>query len=177
MVAYCNLFGAKALRWSLTGPAALTTVFRGQAIETANTGITNLVADIGKHSGKSAELDATIKQVEKELAANIAALDEATEVRKRENAEFSETEKDLMQSAPGARGWSWKSTPTCCPSFSTAHRAVQNVKHYLLSAHSLIAGIGRVLCGLCRRFPTCGTHCKAAESAFASLSSRKGGCV
>jgi len=53
------------------------------AITTANSQIDGLVSDIGKHSGKSAELEATIKQVEKELAANIEALDTATAVRKK----------------------------------------------------------------------------------------------
>ena len=38
------------------------------------------VASIGKNSGKKAELGATIKQVEKELGQNTAALDKATAV-------------------------------------------------------------------------------------------------
>ena len=38
------------------------------------------VASIGKNSGKKAELGATIKQVEKELGQNNAALDKATAV-------------------------------------------------------------------------------------------------
>jgi len=71
---------------------------KNAAIGTANTRIDGLVSDVGKHSGKSAELSATIKQVEKELAANTEALETATQVRADENAEFNENEKDLMQS-------------------------------------------------------------------------------
>jgi hypothetical protein len=70
---------------------------KNTAIDTANSRIDGLVSDIGKHSGKSAELEATIKQVEKELAANIEALDTATEVRAKEREEFNASEKDMMQ--------------------------------------------------------------------------------
>merc|ERR1719324_862778 len=67
---------------------------KNAAIEEANRRIDQLTASIGK----KAELQATIKQVEKELGENSAALDKATEVRKTEAAEFNQNEKDLVQS-------------------------------------------------------------------------------
>jgi len=71
---------------------------KNAAIEEANRRIDSLTAAIGAHAGKKAELQATIKQVEKELGENGAALDKATEVRKTEAAEFNQNEKDLVQS-------------------------------------------------------------------------------
>jgi len=68
------------------------------AVDTANKRIDGLVADIGRNSGKSAELKATLAQLEKELAANQEALATATEVREKENEEFNADEKDMMSS-------------------------------------------------------------------------------
>jgi len=59
--------------------------------------ISGLVSDIGRHSGKSAELKATLAQLEKELAANQQARATATDVREKENSEFHESEKEMMQ--------------------------------------------------------------------------------
>merc|ERR1719236_454943 len=56
------------------------------------------MADIGKHSGKTGQLEATVAQSEKELGQNTAALEKATEVRSKERAEFNQEEKDIVQS-------------------------------------------------------------------------------
>jgi hypothetical protein len=68
------------------------------AVGTANRRIDSLQATIGKLSGKTGELEATIAQTEKELAANTAALKQATDVRAKEAAEFNSEEKDVIQS-------------------------------------------------------------------------------
>jgi len=65
---------------------------------TANKQITALVADIERLSAKAAGLKANIAQVKKEIASNSAALEQATKVREKETAEFSDDEKDMMQS-------------------------------------------------------------------------------
>ena len=65
---------------------------------TANKQITGLVADIERLSAKAAGLKANIAQVKKEIASNSAALEQATKVREKETAEFSDDEKDMMQS-------------------------------------------------------------------------------
>merc|ERR1719217_1158829 len=46
----------------------------------------------------SARLNTEIKNLEKEIAANQAALDKATAIRQKELAEFNAEEKDLLQS-------------------------------------------------------------------------------
>jgi len=68
------------------------------ATATANKQITGLVADIERLSAKAAGLKANIAQVKKEIASNSAALEQATKVREKETAEFSDDEKDMMQS-------------------------------------------------------------------------------
>jgi chromosome segregation ATPase len=68
------------------------------AVEEANRRIDSLQAAIGKHSGKTGELEATITQTEKELGENTAGLDKATEVRQKEGQEFNQEEKDIVQS-------------------------------------------------------------------------------
>merc|ERR1719359_417000 len=68
-----------------------------EAVAEAQRRITSLVADIEKHSGKSAQLSAEIAQLEKEIAANKKALEEATSVREKEHADFNQNEKDMMQ--------------------------------------------------------------------------------
>jgi chromosome segregation ATPase len=79
--------------WCETNEKAKTT-----AIETANSRIDQLHSDIGKYSGKTGQLEATIAQSEKELGENSAGLDKATEVRAKESAEFNQEEKDIVQS-------------------------------------------------------------------------------
>jgi len=68
-----------------------------EAIAEANRRIDQYTADIQRHSGKSAELKATIAQQEKELAENKEGLAKATDVREKENAEFNQDEKDAVQ--------------------------------------------------------------------------------
>jgi hypothetical protein len=68
------------------------------AVEEANRRIDSLMASIGKNSGKTGELEATITQTEKELGENTAALEKATEVRQKEGQEFNQEEKDIVQS-------------------------------------------------------------------------------
>jgi uncharacterized protein (UPF0335 family) len=68
------------------------------ATTVADKQITGLVSDIERLSAKAAGLKATIAQVKKEVASNTAALEQATKVRDKETAEFSEDEKDMMQS-------------------------------------------------------------------------------
>ena len=69
-----------------------------QKVDVANKQIDGLVADIEKHSGMSAQLQAEIAQLEKEVAENTAALDKATSVREKELEEFQGNEKDLVNS-------------------------------------------------------------------------------
>ena len=71
---------------------------KNAAVDVANKQIDGLVADIEKHSGMSAQLQAEIAQLEKEVAENTAALDKATSVREKELEEFQGNEKDLVNS-------------------------------------------------------------------------------
>jgi chromosome segregation ATPase len=71
---------------------------KNAAVEVANKQIDGLVADIEKHSGMSAQLQAEIAQLEKEIAENTKALDTATAVREKELEEFQGNEKDLVNS-------------------------------------------------------------------------------
>jgi len=71
---------------------------KNAAVETANKQIDGLVADIEKHSGMSAQLQAEIAQLEKEIAENTEALDKATAVREKELGEFQGNELDLVNS-------------------------------------------------------------------------------
>merc|ERR1719191_212135 len=63
-----------------------------------NKQIDGLLSDIGRLTGKGAQLKAEIAQAEKEKAANEKALKEATAVREKESAEFNTDEKDMLQS-------------------------------------------------------------------------------
>jgi hypothetical protein len=120
--------------WCETNEKAKT-----QAIETANSRIDQLHADIGKHSGKTGSLEATIAQSEKELGENTAGLDKATEVRAKESAEFNQEEKDIVQSLAAM-----KNAITVLSKHHSeflqkgaAHHAVKQVqKHNLPAEHS-----------------------------------------
>jgi hypothetical protein len=68
------------------------------AVKVANGRIDQLVADIQKHSGLSAELKAEIAQLGKEISEGTAALETATEVRAKELEEFQANEQDLVGS-------------------------------------------------------------------------------
>merc|ERR550514_944422 len=122
--------------WCETNEKAKTT-----AIETANSRIDQLHADIGKYSGKTGSLDATITQSEKELGENSAGLDKATEVRAKESAEFNQEEKDIVQSLAAM-----KNAITVLSKHHSeflqkgaAHHAVKQVlKHKLPAEHSRV---------------------------------------
>lgn len=68
------------------------------AIELADQRIRDLTSAIPEFAAKAVEAEVTIKQLEKEVAANSEALDKATEVRAKEQEEFRTSEKDLIQS-------------------------------------------------------------------------------
>merc|ERR1719482_2308417 len=55
-------------------------------------------ADIQEMVAKSQTLESEIKQLEKEIAENDAALRKADEMRQKELAEFNKNEKELLQS-------------------------------------------------------------------------------
>ena len=71
---------------------------KNAAVDVANKQIDGLVSDIEKHSGMSAQLQAEIAQLEKEVAENTKALDTATAVREKELEEFQANEKDVVNS-------------------------------------------------------------------------------
>merc|ERR1719311_1236853 len=92
-------------------------------------------------SGKTGQLEATIAQSEKELGQNTKALDEATETRAKESAEFNQEEKDIVQSLAAM-----KNAITVLSKHHSeflqkgaAHHAVKQVlKHKLPAEHSRV---------------------------------------
>jgi len=62
-----------------------------------------LMAEIGSRAAKFGEAATEIARLKKQVAADSASLKEATAIREREAAEFSQTEKDLMQSVSNVR--------------------------------------------------------------------------
>merc|ERR1719420_378501 len=68
------------------------------AISDAEARITDLTATIEEATASSARLNTEIKNLATEIAKNQAALDKATELRKKELAEFNAEEKDVLQS-------------------------------------------------------------------------------
>jgi hypothetical protein len=68
------------------------------AIEEAEQRIADLTASIEAGTAKSAQLNTEIANLDKEVAANQAALDKATSLRQKQLAEFNSEEKDLIQS-------------------------------------------------------------------------------
>merc|ERR1719316_2635292 len=69
-----------------------------KAIADAEAHINDLTSRIEELSAMSARLGAEIKNLEKEVAENQAALDKATALRRKQLAEFNEEEKDLLGS-------------------------------------------------------------------------------
>merc|ERR1719364_356706 len=69
-----------------------------KAIADAEARIEDLTTSIEELVAASARLNTEIKNLEKEIAANQAALDKATAIRQKELAEFNAEEKDLLQS-------------------------------------------------------------------------------
>merc|ERR1719504_515104 len=68
------------------------------AISDAESRITDLTSTIEEATASSSRLNMEIKNLATEIAKNQAALDKATELRKKELAEFNAEEKDVLQS-------------------------------------------------------------------------------
>jgi len=79
--------------WCTTNDAAKT-----KAIAEAEARISSLTGVVEEATATSARLDTEIKQLEKEIAANEAALAQATDIRHKELAQFNGEEKDMLQS-------------------------------------------------------------------------------
>merc|ERR1719420_1103104 len=69
-----------------------------KAIADAETRIADLTTSVEELTATSARLGTEIKNLEKEVAANQAALDQATAIREKQLAEFNSEEKDLLES-------------------------------------------------------------------------------
>merc|ERR1712072_1081540 len=69
-----------------------------KAIADAEARISDLTTKIEELTASSARLNTEIKNLEKEVAENQAALDKATAIRQKQLAEFNEEEKDLLES-------------------------------------------------------------------------------
>merc|ERR1719454_1125130 len=69
-----------------------------KAVADAEARITDLTTKIEELTAGSARLNTEIKNLEKEVAENQAALDQATSIREKQLAEFNAEEKDLLQS-------------------------------------------------------------------------------
>merc|ERR1712050_718330 len=69
-----------------------------KAIADAEAKISDLTVKIEELTAASARLNTEIKNLEKEVAANQEALDQATAIREKQLAEFNAEEKDLLES-------------------------------------------------------------------------------
>jgi len=69
-----------------------------KAVADAETHIQDLTTKIEEMTAGSARLNTEIKNLEKEVAENQEALDQATAIREKQMAEFNAEEKDLLQS-------------------------------------------------------------------------------
>merc|ERR1711920_365045 len=69
-----------------------------KAIADAEAKIADLTVKIEELTTASARLNTEIKNLEKEVAANQEALDQATAIREKQLAEFNAEEKDLLES-------------------------------------------------------------------------------
>merc|ERR1719146_76501 len=79
--------------WCETNDKAKT-----KSIAEAEARISDLTAKIEELTANSARLGTEIKNLEKEVAANQEALDQATAIRTKQLAEFNGEEKDLLES-------------------------------------------------------------------------------
>merc|ERR1712228_1096182 len=68
-----------------------------KAISEAETRIADLTTSVEELTASSARLGTEIKNLEKEVAANQAALDQATSIREKQLAEFNAEEKDSLE--------------------------------------------------------------------------------
>merc|ERR1719329_998971 len=75
-----------------------------KAIADAQTNLENLAVNIEEMTAFSAKLGTEIKHLEKEVAKNQAALDKATEIRQKQQADFNGEEKDLLGSISALKG-------------------------------------------------------------------------
>ena len=71
---------------------------KSKSIADAEKKIEDLITKIEELSAASSRLNTEIKNLEKEIAANQQALDQATAIREKQLAEFTAEEKDLLQS-------------------------------------------------------------------------------
>merc|ERR1719409_1006569 len=78
--------------WCATNDKAKT-----KAISEAETRIADLTTSVEELTASSARLGTEIKNLEKEVAANQAALDQATAIREKQLAEFNAEEKDSLE--------------------------------------------------------------------------------
>merc|ERR1719503_388901 len=69
-----------------------------KSIADAEARISSLTTKIEELTASSARLNTEIRNLEKEVAENQAALDKATAIRQKQLAEFNEEEKDLLES-------------------------------------------------------------------------------
>jgi len=69
-----------------------------EAVAIAEKSIVTLTGAIETLTAKSAELKATIERIQKAVDKSQAALDKATAIREKENAEFTASEKELIES-------------------------------------------------------------------------------
>merc|ERR1740138_1025902 len=69
-----------------------------KSIAEAETRIADLTTNVEELTAGSARLGTEIKNLEKEVAANQEALDQATAIREKQLAEFNAEEKDLLES-------------------------------------------------------------------------------
>merc|ERR1712182_58235 len=67
-----------------------------KSIADAEARISDLTTKIEELTASSARLNTEIRNLEKEVAENQAALDKATAIRQKQLAEFNEEEKDLL---------------------------------------------------------------------------------
>jgi hypothetical protein len=74
------------------------------AIATAEKNIKELTASIESNTAKGQQLETDIKNLKAEVAANTAALEEASAVREKELAEFNQNEKDTITSLQSLKG-------------------------------------------------------------------------
>merc|ERR1719440_1528699 len=66
--------------------------------------IKELTATIESNTAKGQQLETDIKNLKAEVAANTAALEEASAVREKELAEFNQNEKDTITSLQSLKG-------------------------------------------------------------------------
>jgi len=121
---------------------------KATAVDSSNRAITSLVSDIERLSAKAAELKTNVGQLNKEIAANKAALAQATSVREKENSEFNQDEKDMMQSIQAMQNAVFvlgKHHESFLQMPSTSLVEVRVAVQHILSKHAVLAPSKRSL--------------------------------